>query len=166
LKELYNKNNNSHIKQEAIVLIDELVKNATYMNSLPSTESHGWVDNYGKNKWDYWKVYIQEKNKTVWEATLIIANTSNGEKILYDIGPIKMVEGPVKSGPTTTKTKVQQNGPNVNTPNSSVLFPMSCDILLSKTLSVGDKPELSLTPPAVSAMSFLFVVVSSTINKR
>lgn len=37
----------------------------------------------------YRKTYIQDKNNTVWEATLNIAESKNGEKILYDIVSIK-----------------------------------------------------------------------------
>ena len=38
-------------------------------------------DENGKNDWEYWTTYIQDKNNTIWEATLNIANTSNGKKI-------------------------------------------------------------------------------------
>ena len=71
------------------------------------------VDNYGKNDWDYWKVYIQEKNKAVWEATLNIATSSNGEKILYDINPIKKVEDGIKS-PSTTKAIIDDSSTKIN----------------------------------------------------
>ena len=37
------------------------------------------------------------------------------EKILYDIEPIKKVEGPVKSGPTTTNNNISNLTENVNT---------------------------------------------------
>ncbi len=56
----------------------------------------------------------KDKNKTVWEATLHIANSADGRKILYDIDPIKKVEGARKSAPTTT-TNVPQNDPDVKT---------------------------------------------------
>ena len=108
LKELYHKHNDLVIKQEAVVLIDELIANAKYDSSASSTYSHGWLDNNGKNDWDYWKVFIQEKNKTVWEATLNIANTANGEKILYDIDPIKKVEEAIKSASNTTNNIIHQ----------------------------------------------------------
>ena len=108
LKELYHKHNDLVIKQEAVVLIDELIANAKYDSSASSTYSHGWLDNNGKNDWDYWKVFIQEKNKTVWEATLNIANTANGEKILYDIDPIKKVEEAIKSASNTTDNIIHQ----------------------------------------------------------
>ena len=49
------------------------------------------------------------KNKTVWEATLNIANTTNGEKILYDIDPIKTVEDAVKSADTSTTNSIHDN---------------------------------------------------------
>ena len=98
-----------NVKQNAIVLIDELVTVSTHDNSKPASHPHGWIDNYGKNNWEYWKVYLQEKNNSVWEATLNIANTANGEKVLYDIVPIKMVEGTVTSVATTTEDSIAQN---------------------------------------------------------
>ena len=52
---------------------------------------------------------FKKKNKTVWEATLNIANTANGERILYDIDPIKKVEGAVESAATTTTTIIREN---------------------------------------------------------
>ena len=38
----------------------------------------------------------------------MIANTSNGEKILYDINPIKMVEQAIESATSTTKEIISQ----------------------------------------------------------
>lgn len=43
----------------------------------------------GKNDWQYWTTYIQDKNNTVWEATLNVTESANGVKYLYDINPIK-----------------------------------------------------------------------------
>ena len=100
-------------KQEAITLIDELVISAKYNNSEPSTHSHGWLDNNGKNKWDYWTTYIQDKNNTIWEARLNIANSTNGEKILYDIFPIKKVGQSVTSDKSSTNKKIPQNPESV-----------------------------------------------------
>ena len=114
IKELYNKYSKFKIKQEAIVLIDELIANAKFEHPSKAKHKHGWLDNDGKNDWDIWTVYIQEKNKTVWEATLNIANTSNGEKILYDIDPIKMVEQASKSATSTTINNISQPGTIVN----------------------------------------------------
>ena len=115
IKELYNKYKKIKVKQEAIVLIDELIESAEYDTSKPSNYSHDWLDDNGKNNWDYWKVFIQEKNKTVWEATLNIANSANGEKILYDINPIEMVEQAIKSATSTTNDIISQDLPKVNT---------------------------------------------------
>ena len=56
----------------------------------------------GKNDWQYWTTYIQDKNNTVWEATLNVAESANGVKYLYDISPIKKVGPPVKSSSSTT----------------------------------------------------------------
>ena len=46
---------------------------------------HGWLDNQDKNDWDVWKTYIKDKEITIWEATLNIVTSQNGDKILYDI---------------------------------------------------------------------------------
>lgn len=97
------------------MLADELIENATIDSLRRSAISHDWLDDNGKNYWEYWKVMIQEKNNTVWEATLNIANAANGEKILYDISPIKMVEGAIKSAPTTTTDTISDSAENVNT---------------------------------------------------
>ena len=55
-----------------------------------------------KNDWQYWTTYIQDKNNTVWKATLNVAEFANGVKYLYDIDPIEKVGQPVKSGTSTT----------------------------------------------------------------
>ena len=115
LKELYNKYNGFTIKQEAVVLIDELIANAKFESPSQAKHKHGWLDDNGKNDWDIWTVFIQEKNKSVWEATLNIANTTNGEKILYDIDPIKMVEQASKSAKSTTNNIILNSDKNVNT---------------------------------------------------
>ena len=102
------------IKQESVVLIDELVANARYYTSQSAKYPHGWIDDYGKNDWEYWKVYIQEKNKTVWEATLDIATSANGDKILYDIYPIEMVERSVTSDAASTNEILQDSDEEFN----------------------------------------------------
>ena len=105
---------NNKTKQEAITLVDELVISAKHSNSEPAKYSHGWLDNDGKNDWDYWTTYIQDKNKTIWEARLNIANSSNGEKILYDIYPIIEIAGQsVTSDTSTANNKVPQNPKSV-----------------------------------------------------
>lgn len=120
LRELYRKNINLAIKQEAVVLVDELIENAKYDTLKGAKYPHDWLDNYGQNDWDYWKVYIQEKNKTVWEATLNIATSANGEKILYDIDPIEMVEEGVKSPSTTTNDIIYDSSKKSNEQNVNI----------------------------------------------
>ena len=63
----------------------------------------------GKNDWQYWMTYIQDKNDTVWEATLNVAESANGVKYLYDISPIKKVGQSVKSDTSTTGDIVAQD---------------------------------------------------------
>lgn len=91
-KDISTKYNKTKIKQDAIILINEMIETAEFSESKPSLYSHGWLDNNGKNNWEYYKVHIQEKNNSVWEATLNVTNSANGEKILYDIFPIKKKE--------------------------------------------------------------------------
>lgn len=118
IRELSHKNIDHSIKQDAIAHIEELIGNAVYVTSLPSKYQHDWLDNYGQNDWDYWTVYIQEKDGSVWQATLDIANTARGDKILYDIDPIKKVEGAIKSASNSTKVKVAQKSSSVKKKNS------------------------------------------------
>ena len=108
----------NEVKQEAIALVDELVQASTYHGKEPATHPHDWVDDNGANDWDLWKTYIQDKQNTIWEASLRIANSANGDKILYDIFPIKMVEGAGTAATTTTNNNIAQTPPTVNTPNS------------------------------------------------
>ncbi len=103
------------IKQESIALVDELILTSKYTNKLPAAYPHGWLDNYGQNDWEYWTTYLQDKENTIWKATLNIATTANGEKILYDIVPIEKVEGSVTSDTTATNNNISQTEPIVNT---------------------------------------------------
>lgn len=73
----------------AVVLADELIATARYGEDRAAKYPHGWLDDNGKNDWGEWKTYIQDKENTVWEVTRHIATSTNGEKILYDIYPIK-----------------------------------------------------------------------------
>ena len=103
-KDLTTKYIGNKTKQEAVVLLDELITTAKHLNSEASRYSHDWLDDDGKNNWDYWTTYVQDKKGTIWEATLNVANTANGEKILYDISPIKKVGQSVKSDTSLLST--------------------------------------------------------------
>ncbi len=112
-KDLTTKYIGNEAKQEAIALIDELIVAAEYDGSKAPRYPHGWLDNNGQNNWEYWTTYIEDKNNTIWEATLNIANTANGEKILYDISPIKKVGQSVKSDTIPTTDNIAQENPVV-----------------------------------------------------
>lgn len=118
LSELYRKNINHEVKQEAVVLADELVEASRYDGVEPAHHSHDWLDNNGQNDWDRRTVFVQDKNNAVWTATLQIANSADGRKILYDIDPIKMAEGAGKHAPTTANDSIPNSGEHVNTKNS------------------------------------------------
>lgn len=101
-EDLARKNRKVKIKQESVVLADELIATSQYNRPRKSKYPHGWLDNNGKNDWQYWTTYIQDKNNTVWKATLNVAESANGVKYLYDIDPIEKVGPPVKSSSSTT----------------------------------------------------------------
>ncbi len=101
-------------KQEAVVLADELIQASTYRNSESSIDPHDWLDNYGANPWDKREVYLQGKDNSVWKATLHIANTADGEKVLYDVVPIEMVEQRGESRTSTTDVDNTTSNRKVN----------------------------------------------------
>ena len=102
-KDLTTKNRKSKVKQEAVVLADELINTAKHRKDTPARYPHGWLDDNGRNDWAEWKTYIQDKENTVWEATLHIATSADGEKILYDIDPIKKTGQSGNSDTSTVK---------------------------------------------------------------
>lgn len=108
-KDLSTKRNGTKVKQESVVLADELIATSRYKKRKKAKYPHGWLDNNGKNDWQYWTTYIQDKNNTVWEATLSVAESANGVKYLYDIDPIEKVGQSVKSDTSTTGDIVAQN---------------------------------------------------------
>lgn len=114
-KDLSEKYIGNKVKQEAIALVDELITTSKPNSVEPSRYSHGWLDNNGKNNWDYWTTFIQDKENTVWKAMLNIANTAYGEKFLYDINKIEMVEQSVKSDTVSTSDSIAQKSNTVNT---------------------------------------------------
>ena len=119
-RDLTTKNRNSRIKQESVVLADELITTARHGKDTPARYPHGWLDNNGKNDWAEWKTYIQDKENTVWEATLHIATAADGEKILYDIDPIK------KAGQRgNSRTSLLSAGPPENSGTSTAGFNVS-----------------------------------------
>lgn len=107
--DLARKNRDVKVKQESVVLADELIATSQYKRPRKAKCPHGWLDNNGKNDWQYWTTYIQDKNNTVWKATLNVAESANGVKYLYDIDPIKKVGQSVKSDTSTTGDIVAQN---------------------------------------------------------
>lgn len=126
-KDLTRKYIRNEPKQEAITLIDELIVTAKYDGSKAPLYSHGWLDNYGRNNWEYWTTYIEDKSGTIWEATLNVANTTRGEKILYDIYPIKKVGRSVKSDTLPTKSSIRNSSGNVNSENVEEEFALGSE---------------------------------------
>ena len=114
-KDLTTKYIDNETKQEAVVLADELILTAKYEDSKAPMYPHGWLDNNGKNNWEYWTTYVQDKNNTIWQATLNIATTADGEKILYDVSPIKKAGRSVKSDTLPADNSIAPLPENVNT---------------------------------------------------
>ena len=108
-KDLSTKRNGTKVKQESVVLADELIATSRYKEREKARYPHDWLDNNVKNDWQYWTTYIQDKNNTVWKATLNVEESANGVKYLYDISPMKKVGQSVKSDTSTTGDIVAQN---------------------------------------------------------
>lgn len=108
-KDIAVKGNTVKIKQETVVLADEVIRTSQYKRSKPASYPHGWLDNNGKNAWDKRITYLQDKNNTVWEATLHIATSTNSVKHLYDISPIKKVGRARELATSTTGDIVAQD---------------------------------------------------------
>ena len=70
-----------------------------------------------------WTTYIQDKENTVREATLQIANSANGEKILYEIYPIEKVEGVEEIDTASTITEEQSGTSDTSTSGDSITHP-------------------------------------------
>lgn len=105
--DLTHKYNKNKVKQESIVLLDELLGTSREDNPKKPIHSHEWLDNNGLTPWGMRKTYVQDKSGAVWEAVLQIANADTGEKIIYDIHPINKMEGPRKSGTSSNASKAQ-----------------------------------------------------------
>ncbi len=92
---------------------------------------------------------MQEKNNTVWEATLDIAKAQDGRKILYDIDPIKKVEGSGKSDPTTTENIVAEDAENVKS-DADIKFSVS--VTDPKTVDFLENQEHIVTYKAMQVV--------------
>ena len=125
--DLARKHINNEVKQEALVLVDELINTSKFKSTDPAKHAHSWLDNNGQNTWDVWTTYIQDKNNAIWETILHVANTTKGDKILYDVVPTKKVGQSGKSDtslpfeeeagrPTSTSSvgSIRDSGKNVN----------------------------------------------------
>ena len=111
-KDLRTKNIGNKLKQETIVHVDELIETASHNGNKKAKYSHGWLDDNGNNDWEYWTTYVKDKSNNVWKVTMNIANANNGEKVLYDIDPIKKVERAVKSAQSPPTNSIPQNSQN------------------------------------------------------
>ena len=116
-RDLSSKFTNRSVKQEAIALVDELVTTSSFNKEEKARHPHGWLDNDGKNRWERWTTYLQDKNNTVWEASLRIATAADGTRYLYDIDPIneiKKMRGP-GFGRNSSDNSLSTSSENVNT---------------------------------------------------
>jgi hypothetical protein len=150
-KDLTTKYIGNEVKQEAVVLIDELIVTSKFQGTAPAKHSHGRLDNNGQNDWDVWTTYLQDKNNTIWEATLHIANTANGEKIIYDISPIKKVGQSGNSDTSLLDTNLAQNGNDVKNEISEEQNEQGLDLQSESQYSLSRDTEFSDKAIAMNA---------------
>ena len=96
-----------------------LIKSNTKSKNIDFVVITNEVDKNEKNSWEYYKVTIQEKNNSVWEATLNVANSANGKKILYDIYPIKQKE---RGAAVTSATSSLSGKRNKISSSTNIIF--------------------------------------------
>lgn len=101
-------------KQEILALVDEAISTARFERKEDSKKSHGWLDNDGKNKWEYWSVIVQDKNNSIYRATLQIANTEDREKLVYEAYPIEELEHGLKRSTSPVKDTITHPTDSVN----------------------------------------------------
>ncbi len=109
----------------------ELVEVSKNTNTSNSENSHQWLD---KNGWDFRKVYIVNHRGDILEATLNIANTEDGRKVLYDINKIRTIS----LADVATKAS-RGNVDSSYNKNISVKEPKSKSFSLKEPVEVGDK---------------------------
>lgn len=113
---------------------------STQGKPVPAKHPHDWIDNNGQNNWEKWTANIVDKNNTVWKAELNIATSANGEKLLYDIDPIKMAGQAGTSATSSPSSTLPQNQSNVNEQRSSGrgFEEPERDTAYSRALNTGD----------------------------
>lgn len=113
----------TNTKQEAVVLVDELIETSKFFRTSAAKKSHGWLDDNGNNNWEYWNTYIVDGNGDIWKAALNIANADSGEKVLYDINPITPIKRKgqaVKSATALPKKTIPQTNKQSNNKSHSL----------------------------------------------
>lgn len=67
------------------------------MGNASASRSNGWVDNYGRNLWETYRVVVVNKDSNIWNVLLKVAQNEDGTKMLYDIAVNKKIGQAVKS---------------------------------------------------------------------
>ncbi len=130
-RDLLTKFNLKVVKQESVILANELIATAQYDKSEAAKHEHGWLDDNGKNKWEKWTTYVQDKETTIWQAVLHVSTAANGERYLYDIDTIKKAEQSGTSD-TSTATPILADKKIDFKPNSKERFSVSESDTISK----------------------------------
>ena len=123
-----------------------MILTAKQGSSEPAHHPHDWLDNNGTNDWDIWTTYLKDKENTVWEATLQIANSASGDKILYEIHPIKMVEGAAKNSASSTMVAEQSVTSDTSATDNSISQNSAKSTRNSKKFFGNDGEQFSYTP--------------------
>lgn len=139
----------SEHKQQSIGLFEELLSTAKMVASVPATHSHDWVDNFGKNNWNYLETVVQDKNNTVKKAILHFANSRNGENVLYDISIVDADANKKSSGNSLPVIHTARSNGNslpvihIARDNATIVFPESQDFSEKREQSNLSAYELS-----------------------
>ena len=149
-------------KQEAIVLVDEVLKTARFRNESQARHKHDWLDNNGSNPWQAWRTYMQDPSGKVYETILHITTATDGTLYLYDITPIEIEEAEQSGNSDTdlnlsgeqsgnsdtdlSTTKIAQSDDVVNPKNNDLLSEREADMPSDVDLVMGMDEKDATTP--------------------
>lgn len=162
--DLMTKNRQDTTRQEIVVLLDEAIIVSGNRETAGNTHSHGWIDNYGKNDWEYWKIYVQDRSGSIWSARLNVTTADTGEKYLYDVDKVKEVEKGDQSPVSHTSSEKADAKSSASLPSSKL---NKRDVNSPTSLSSSKLNERDAEAPALSTDSIAQEIDSvNTLGKN
>jgi len=143
--DLATKHSGFRLKQETVTFVNEMIETSAFSTDNTGKEpNHDWLD---ANGWEHWVTYIQDKDNSVYKATLNIALSDDGVRRLFDIDSISLIEiGTKKEAgqPAKSGTSSLQNNPTTTPTESQDGNKLSARDTLDTSTSDGEEVRFSL----------------------